>query len=1203
MEDDLVVLLNEARDNVRFMSSIEKYWDPLYRSPPLEIADNLPTLLEAIRSVYNNSRYYNSGLRISGFLTKIVNQIIIASRNYLTNKRQISVWDQNMKSLVKKIDECKKLKESFRFNYQKILQDMEESGETPFDCSENYFFGSLELFEVRLAKIREIMEVCVRYQVLDRISISGMEVFSERIKSALKEIAEKAYDPLAHRHAEFDEDYLSFMKDVTSVEAEMGVFVKLYVDKIENVEMRLVTLKRFARLNLESLRLDRRYLDIVTMLEKEIEDIKDKYNEERAAPFLERNVPPVVARIMWARSLLKKMEEPLNDLKGHHCVIEHSKAQISVQCFNSLATILSHYEAMHHQAWFTYASTVRNKLEAPLVRKNVETNQYEVNLDKFVLQVLKETDAMQKLELEIPETLQHLCFCQNKIFDVYNRTTALIERNNSLRRSIYPMFVPMMRIQLIKLERIFSPALSTVTWLTQNLEEHFSQISEVLDTIEGFLKEVSDMNDAQIEVALKSIEDMNLILLPDDAVWPQDLLEINVNHRKEVEKKIEMKSLTAEKVAVELINKFVMKSGVPDYDDSGKFQLPLDEINDENKRTEEWKPINKFDWVSFGKLYKAVGYASPEENEELCFKDYDGLKYDVTLLHIDCVELFAYFNHKVIAALAKCTKRSMEILKKRSNISGQIPSLICGSYEENSLIVTSVDLKIPNFELAPNMKTIQELYDATLHNIVETHYAVSTWGKQAKIKERAGRKPLIDEIRHEKSWFKAISEHKEVWRYKLSFDNGILQLEGRVNLFLNDLFHEYNFLWSENRENDIEEFVQKKPLLANIRDKFVLYDQITKDILMLDKLICMRTIEINCEKMIEALVEESKAWKLILGNKLIAFYRVILLENIKIIKNHQRILSKEIKVIDDCRIAFLCLKSVRENIFSLDENLNLLERAYALFNQFHINIPTEDMEKVDSLRGLFETLCESVEFVSGRLRSLQKPLQDELEANVAKFKEDVAQYDEDFVEKGPMAEGIPAKEANDRIILFEAKLHDLVRLNELYAEGEKLYELPVNEYPVLAKRMQDINLLTQLYRLYLDFMGSFNYYSKSLFKEINGEAMNEDIQEISERFKQLPKGMERWPAFIDLKQKIQDFSDVSPVIVKMTSAALDERHWRMLEDLMHERFDTLSSNFTLSVLMQAPLLSFKEGIEEICLHAINEQNALLEKTEAKNQSN
>lgn len=1061
IEDNLIALLNEAEDNVRFMTSIQKFWDPLYKCEPSEIAENILQLLQAIRSVYKTSTFYNTTVRIAGFLSKVVNRLIIASQNYLTNMNKMSIWEENMANLVKKLNECKKLKESFRSNYQKVLEEMEEAGEAPFGCSEKYLFERIRSFESRLTKVREIMEVCLRYRVLDRAMIVGMELFAERIKSAFKTISGKPYDPLAHRLEEFDNDYANFQKEVNNIELEMEVFVKRYVDKIETVDMRLLTLKRFGCLNLNSLCLDRRYLDVAEMLKKEIEDIKDKYNEERANPPCERNVPPVIGRIKWSRSLLRKMEEPLNVLKTHECVIKHPKAQLCVKYYNFLAEVLLHYEAVWHKSWFTYASQVRSKLEMPLISKNPETNQYELNLNRYVLQVIKETESMWKLGLEVPEPANVLTYCKNRVTSAYEKMKELVARNNNLRRSIHPMFVPLMRIQLIKLERIFRPALSTVTWLSLNLEDYFEEIANVLLTIECFLKEVSDINDAQLEVIFKSIENMSLIHLPEDSVDPQEFKQINVSHRQNVEKKLEMKSLAAEKAAVDLINKFVDKSGIPDYDDSGKFQLPRDMINKENWRVEETKPIDKYDWLSFEKLYKAVGYATPEENEQLCFKEYDGFKYDVTLLHIDCVELFAYYNHKCIAALAKCTKRSMELLKRRSNISGQVQTLVCGSLAEKALLKAAVELRIPNFVFVPSMREIQKLYEATLQNIIETHYAVATWGSQAKTEERKTRRPMVDEIRHERNWFKIISEHKEVSRYKLGFDNGVMQLDANISSILKDFYEQYNFLWDENRDNEIEKFLQENPLIANIRDKMLYYDGITEAISKLGKIICVRTIEINCEKAFDALAEESKAWKTILGSKLSLFYRTILNEIVTFIQTQQKVLSRNLQDLDDCRIALNCLMLIQDNFIRIDQSLNSMEEIYALFEKFHISIPPEDTERIDGLRYQFNQMMSNVDAVIVHLLKLQAPLQQELETAVEQFKNDLLTFDEDFVTRGPMVAGIPAKEANYRILLFENRLWELSRRHEIYSSGEKLFGLSINEYPMLQKYERDISFLNK----------------------------------------------------------------------------------------------------------------------------------------------
>lgn len=55
----------------------------------------------------------------------------------------------------------------------------------------------------------------------------------------------------------------------------MQKFVKQSMAPIQNSSAMLLMLKRFERLKLDCLCLERRYLDVAVMLEKEMEQIKD----------------------------------------------------------------------------------------------------------------------------------------------------------------------------------------------------------------------------------------------------------------------------------------------------------------------------------------------------------------------------------------------------------------------------------------------------------------------------------------------------------------------------------------------------------------------------------------------------------------------------------------------------------------------------------------------------------------------------------------------------------------------------------------------------------------------------------------------------------------------------------------------------------------------------------------------------------------
>lgn len=69
---------------------------------------------------------------------------------------------------------------------------------------------------------------------------------------------------------------------------------------------------RFEKLNLECLHLEERYLEAMLMFQREIEVLRDRYNEERQSPMLPRNVPPVSGRIMWIRHFYSRIEDPMN---------------------------------------------------------------------------------------------------------------------------------------------------------------------------------------------------------------------------------------------------------------------------------------------------------------------------------------------------------------------------------------------------------------------------------------------------------------------------------------------------------------------------------------------------------------------------------------------------------------------------------------------------------------------------------------------------------------------------------------------------------------------------------------------------------------------------------------------------------------------------------------------------------------------------
>lgn len=111
-------------------------------------------------------------------------------------------------------------------------------------------------------------------------------------------------------------------------------------------------------MNLKQLRIDRKCLELVTIFEREIEKVRDRYNEDRSHPCLSRNIPPVTARILWIRQLSKRIEVPMNMFKSHQKVIAHESMQKCIKIYNALISVFIHYELIYHKAWYDSADIV-----------------------------------------------------------------------------------------------------------------------------------------------------------------------------------------------------------------------------------------------------------------------------------------------------------------------------------------------------------------------------------------------------------------------------------------------------------------------------------------------------------------------------------------------------------------------------------------------------------------------------------------------------------------------------------------------------------------------------------------------------------------------------------------------------------------------------------------------------------------------------
>eukprot|EP01060_Flectonema_neradi_P006478 TRINITY_DN14382_c2_g3_i1.p1 TRINITY_DN14382_c2_g3~~TRINITY_DN14382_c2_g3_i1.p1 ORF type:complete len:455 (+),score=94.61 TRINITY_DN14382_c2_g3_i1:121-1485(+) len=108
---------SEAKENVRYLSSLEKYFEALERESPSVLLNILPPLVNNIQMMYTIARYYNTEKHMMVLFCKITNQLIVACKNDI-RQGQLSashLWSQtnntqSLRALIERLNACILLK-------------------------------------------------------------------------------------------------------------------------------------------------------------------------------------------------------------------------------------------------------------------------------------------------------------------------------------------------------------------------------------------------------------------------------------------------------------------------------------------------------------------------------------------------------------------------------------------------------------------------------------------------------------------------------------------------------------------------------------------------------------------------------------------------------------------------------------------------------------------------------------------------------------------------------------------------------------------------------------------------------------------------------------------------------------------------------------------------------------------------------------
>ncbi|KAJ7420669.1 dynein heavy chain 5, axonemal-like protein [Willisornis vidua] len=1128
LDGSITIAANEAKDNVRYLYTLDKFFGALANASPVTVMEHIPSLMNTVCMIYCTSPHYNTSERMTSLFLKITNQMINTCKTYLCEGVS-KIWDLDRQELLKRIQQCISLKELYQTYFQKIRKELKENpSDRQFDFSENYIFGKFDAFCKRLEKISDISNIMESLLDLQCIKIEGIEEITAHYQSIATNTKSKEYDVLDHREKEFEKDYLEFKNQIAALYESIQEFVDSWFEKTLTTEQMLVLLKKLEQIGENNIDLSEKYTLVLQQYSQDLEFIQELYQKEKENPPIPRNIPPTVE--------MKKVAKN----------------------YNKMAAVLLEFELIYHRAWCRFADQARNSLYASLLVRHPETKELFVNLDPMVLEVLYETKYLKKMHFEVPDVVLGLCADEEQIKTHQMELQNLLISYNQCLNGIPVMLKPLMKPFIGQVEDALTPGLTQLSWTSLNINKFIQNVYSSLRDLDYVVKEVADTLECRIERILEDMSNTALIILPEDK--PMDVISF-----------------------LEQIEKLAISAGCKLSQQSQQVECSVYELVDTLKHR-----------------LKADAERTLEDSYACAYLDMKQKTRCQECLSCSYYNLVGQLCQKNTDSLVRCTKISLESLRHRLHfIDSRYQMTKFVETQRVPLFKAEIQLTIPNVVLRPSLEDIQSAVNKAVNTILSIAKDIPLWKfaylhhKQQQV-EQAVAVELGDESKLTsmvalKPLDKQIIEHKDVNKVVIQLSTIILSLKTEA-LDLLKSFSEFSGIWNKDPEEKLKEFIDTKPTMAEFQTQIRYFSQLEMQIRELPNHCALQSVEIATESLKIALIQECRSRQRAFGLALNKKSATDMDEIYSFIENVSKRLSRPIHDLDDVRGAMEALKEIRENEIKIGVTVGPIEESYSVLHKHNLLFQDGNAERVDGLAYAWKNLNTQARQVEDLLLKVQPDMKTDLLSSVQKFQIDTAEFYKDYNEKGPCKENIPPQEASDRLQIFQAKFDELWRKHISLSAGEELFGLPITEYPELQKIKRELSLLQKLYSLYNTVTASVDGYNEMLWNDINIEKITNELLDFQNKIRKLPKALKEWQAFQDLKKLIDDFTESCPLLEMMTNKAMSSRHWGRIAQVTGHHFDVDSESFSLKSIVDAPLLKYKEDIEDICISAVKEKD-------------
>nr|CEL69705.1 TPA: Dynein heavy chain 10, axonemal [Neospora caninum Liverpool] len=1149
--EELQKLYLEAKDTVRFLSTLERHFKSLATGSLKVVAETIGPLLSAIRMVWITSRHYNTDEKMQPLMIRVAEQIADRVADAVKPSTILLGDVSRAGPLVREAKICLDKWQELYMDVRKKIEESECDRRWEFDRRK--LFSRTEYMSKVCTHLREVVDVITQFQRFlgpELKTVTRYHKGIDRLNRDIQALA-RSFDVLGDTG--FDESsaaaweklLANFRQQITEVEAKSLHFLDTRFKNLRSAVGAFTMLKNFSTIESRPVinaKLREKFVDILKQFGNEVDAVREEFEAGKENPPLAKGYPRVAGSIAWARTSLQRLKESVLQFKCMPAFFQGNDAEAVFTNYLNLARQLVAYQEAVFKKWQVRTSNaVAHCLKMNILRKNAD-GKYEVNFAPELWVVMQEARFLNQMGgNDIPHTILNVALQKEKYIENCGLLDQMLQHLASAREGMPPFQERLLINHLEKLDKWLQPGLNSLNWTSLGSEEFISNCNKAVTAFRT-LRDQVEKNAEIIGEVVQAIEDAQLVRNlewnPEEPFNIQEFYEYFEKHRAAVVDDLQTKyeSITSYIIKIEEIIEGTM---------TGTSEAMAEYYNYWERRifnaisTMLIRDVNVFVFLPGTSALRALFSLNPTGSRlpPLITVSADFNQAEV-VVHGSTQAIFKIISRLMQNILYSATR----FVRWMNGTCKCVPSQL-GQEEES---------QAPPFTFYSEISRVPALIDMT----VATHQAIQ------KV-------------------FQNISKYVRSWK-KYDTQWG---------------------LWDLKRKADLEKLVDKRPRIVYFDVHISAYKKLAAELSALPTTKVVGFLQIDASVVVRGFRAQALEWVNEYGRVLNQIATRELQQLTQLVDTSLANLEQNPDSMEAFKFLLSEISTVKS--ISMDTEIRIAD-VQAMCRTLHVHdcyIEEAQMKQQAELATAWQRVKTLALAKEKQLERKKEVFAQEKKAEVLAFAAECKAFLTRFKQAGPGAAAVELDEGVALLASYSEELSRFQAQRDALSKAEVLFSLPLTTFPELDQIRSSVQLLQVVYHLYVEHTNAVLEWSNVPWATFDVQELQRGTDEFTKRLRRLPKdypALAELPTYQKLTQAIARFRNSVPLIERLKTDAMRPQHWRQLMALAGCEFEVDSKKFKLQNVFDLDLSRFPDQVQNTL--QIAQEEMKLEKDIAKIES-